>query len=343
MKINRNLDKSKLEQSMHRSIDSVLDKVTPYRKHRILSKKYITVFTSFVILITMSIVGLYMNQTETNNPYNPPISNTETLSTYQSTRLAEVSYISGMLISETFTVKNNTMFLSSPDTTEFEDSINEFNIYFDMLIPFLEDENFESNIEVVEGNEEYSTIITFTEGENQFTFYVNVVEEDLTGVLHINNLTLDVSGSFISNEEEVELKLKASNNEDYVEIEYKVESKNEIERKYKIKQSINNIETEKEIKVEFEETETKVEIKDNEDSYQLKKELEDGAYIYKLEYEVNGISGEVKIIENNIDGVITYTYIIEEDGKQRKEIELDKPNKETNHHYNQQEIKKHSI
>lgn len=335
MKINRTISEEQLNRSKQKAMDFVMEEIKPLQKRSftLSLSKYKYVLTSLVVIIALATLSLL------NNPNIPTPPSGEVLSLYESERLAEFSYISGNLISSSFSLsESHTMFLSNEDETEFETNIDEFNVYFDMLKAFLEDDNFEDSVLVTEGNDEYTSKITFTEDSQDFTFYVNLNDDELEGILIIDDVTLTVTGTFFSNEEEVELKLKAQNNNDYIEIEYKIESKDEIERKYEIKQSINNVVSEKEIKIEFGDNETKVEIKDNEDTYELKKELEEGVYIYKLEYEVNGVSGEVRILEVESNGVITYNYIIEEDGKEPKEIEKDDPDndeeEETNYSNN---------
>lgn len=321
--MNRTIHQTQLLESKNKTINFVMDEIDSYAKKSIFSfHTYKYVLTTLILIIAVVIVGL----TQTNNPTIP---NTGVvLGHYESQRIAEVSYISGSLISHSFTVSNR-MFLSDLEESEFEGNIQEFNLYFDMLQAFLNDGNFEDQITVTELEEsEYITQITFMEDNQEFIIHLNQTEEVIEGVLITNGQTFELIGTLKETETELQIKLKASNGNDYIEIEYKIESDDEIERKYEIKQNINGIYKEKEIKVEFGETETKVEITENEDSYELKSEVEEGQLVYKLEYKIGESEGEVTIIPFEDEfGNITYQYIIDE-GDYHKEIELEDPDEE---------------
>ena len=70
----------------------------------------------------------------------------------------------------------------------------------------------------------------------------------------------------------------------------------------------------------------KIDVKDGEDSYTFKQETEDeGEVEYKLTYNVDGVSGTVKITEyTNELGEVVYEYKISE-GNRERDVERGRP------------------
>ncbi len=152
-------------------------------------------------------------------------------------------------------------------------------------------------------------------------------EFQLVGLMVIDGVSYELVGAneIEENEQKMWFETKETNDsENHVRVEIKNE---EGEQKFEVETVLNGVNKQAEIKFEQEEDETKVELKlingENESEYEFKKELEDGENTYKFEYNINGVEGEVKIIENiDQEGNKTYQYEIEENGKSK---EIGKP------------------
>lgn len=150
------------------------------------------------------------------------------------------------------------------------------------------------------------------------------VEE--TTVLGASDLSDTATEADDETKTEAKMELIARNGDDYIEITYKVETEgSESETKFEIEKFINGIESEANIKIEVDADEYKVEIEDGNDYYELKQESEDEGTVYKLAYEVNGVEGEIKIIETENElGETVYVYEIKE-GDMEKEVDQEEP------------------
>lgn len=327
-KLNRKIDEQKVNESKSRTIDFVMNEInsSSRRSFRFSLRKNILV--SALSLFVLTLVSIFAFDIFDGGTINPPT--TVKLTTFESEKLAELSYISGRLFVANFSMKENSiMKLSDTDKTEFENNIDEFNTYFDMLKVFLDNDEFSNDviIEVIE-NSDYDTSISFNVDGKMYTFLVKVIDEKISGELTINNQTLVVEGKYSESDNELKLELLANNGSDYIKINYKTETVDEIEKKYEIEQFIDGVLTTKEIKISIESDEQKVEIKENDNSYELKKEKEGSLVVFKLFYEIDDQKGEVEIHET-IDntGTTIYSYKISE-GEKYKEIDLDDPDED---------------
>ncbi len=140
----------------------------------------------------------------------------------------------------------------------------------------------------------------------------------------------------IDNEEQ--MVLTAYNGDDFVKVVYKVEtSDEETETKFTLTSNIANVEREVFMKISIEENEYKVSIEEDGNEYTFKREIEDGETTYKLEYDVNGVEGEVKIIETVNDlGKIVYEYQIKE-GDKSSTVEIEEPDHHSDEHEDENE------
>lgn len=326
-KLQRSIDPITMEQSKQRTINRVMNRIED-QKQTSFSFKYIlrpALVPALVLIIALVI--LFNGPTEVNPP-NPP---TGDISAFESEKIAEISYISSSFIGSSITVSTNALqFLADTDETEFETENDTFNVYFDTLRVFLNDD-FSSLITVTELTDEaFDYLITFDVNGHPYQYYLSRDGDTITGELVINAQIFTVTGSIEETIEdgvvvETTFEIQAISGSDYVHIEYKTESEDEIETKYTITSRINNVEKEQEIKISHEEDESSVEIQDGENQYTLQKELENGVIEYKLEYQINGVEGEAKIIERvDTNGNTTYAYQIKE-GDVEKEIEKGKP------------------
>ena len=121
----------------------------------------------------------------------------------------------------------------------------------------------------------------------------------------------DDDGDEIDDEEtEQKMVLTAYNGDNFVQVTYKIETDNEeTETKFALVSYIDGIEKEVFMKISIEDNEFKITIEEDENEYTFKREVEDGETTYKLKYKVNGVEGEVKIIEYINDlGETVYEY-----------------------------------
>ncbi|QMS84812.1 hypothetical protein [Candidatus Xianfuyuplasma coldseepsis] len=325
-KLQRQIDPIKMEQAKERTIHSVMSRIESSQTS--FSIKYILrpAFVPALILI-FALIILFNGPTE----ITPPDDNTTVISAFNSEKLAEISYISSSFIGSSITVINPALqFLADIDETEFEAENDTFNVYFDTLRVFLNDD-FASLITVTELTDStYDYLITFDVNGHPYEYYLTEEDGNITGELIINAQTFIVTGTIEEEKEdgvvvEKTITINAENGSDYVRIEYQTESEDEVETEYTIQSRINNVEKNQTINISLEDDESRVEIHDGDNQYTLKKELENGVIEYKLEYQINGVEGEAKIIESvGTNGETTYSYQIKE-GDIEKEIEKGKP------------------
>ena len=120
--------------------------------------------------------------------------------------------------------------------------------------------------------------------------------------------------------------LTAYNGDNFVQVTYKIEVEDdETETKFTLVSYIDGIEKEVFMKISVEEDEYKITIEEEGNEFTFKREVEDEETTYKLKYKVNGVEGEIKIIETVNDlGETVYEYKIKE-GDVAKDVEKDEP------------------
>ena len=297
-KLNRNIDEQRMNESKMNTIDYVMETISVTKEKRFslsFTKLRLALMLSIIVIAVVSILVLDPFSTTPPAPSAPVV-----LTTFETEKLAELSYLSGRLIASSFSVNNQSslMRLGDYDETEFEANIDEFNTYFDMLKVFLDDDAFSNSVTVTSLEEgDYDTSIEFYVDGKLYTFLVIVIDDEISGQLTINSQVFSVEGKYEETDTELSMELIASSGNDYIKIKYKTENEDEIEKKYEIEQYIDGIERIKEIKVSIENDEQKVEITEDNDSYELKKEIEDTIVVYKLSYEIDGVEGEVEICD----------------------------------------------
>jgi hypothetical protein len=148
---------------------------------------------------------------------------------------------------------------------------------------------------------------------------------EINGLIVIDGVEFILEGAREIEDDEVKTWFKTqdfSRSGDYVHVISKVEDD---EQKFDIRTSVNGVETRTRIKFEQDDEETKVDLRvengETESRYQFKKETEDGVTFYKFQYEIGNVKGQVKVFETTDElGNVTYTYKVQENGKQ-KDIE----------------------
>jgi len=284
----------------------------------------------------------------------------EVLSSRES--LATLSYLSGSLIDldTTDPVLSNTLnYLSTTDETEVEGELDIVNEYMDRLKDLMDNgtESFGNAVEALSDNPLYALMITFTVDTEQYVIYYNIdpLTFEISGILLIGDIeyVIEVSNSLMDkddledddddmdnedddddldnenehdDEDEQKMVLTAYNGENYVVVTYKVEQDDEeLETKFHLVSFIDGIEKEVYLKISIEDDEYKIKIEEEDNEFTFKREIEDGEITYKLEYEVNGVEGEVRIIEKvNELGETVYEYRISE-GEHSNTVEKDEP------------------
>jgi len=320
--MNRSITQQQLDFSRDKNIDAVVQSVSQTQSKSIFSMfilkpKYITAFVLMIaVVLTVTFGDFGSNSNPTDDP-DASIVNELALNENTVQTLTELSYISGSLISNGFTVSSDVFIqLAAPiRKTEIGTNIEEVNSYFDMLKVFLEDDPFGDSIVVEELiDEEYQSKITFTSEGNEFAFYINIEDQDIEGVLYIDDVMYTVEGKQVEEETSSKLQLKASNGNDYVDVEYKKDAEDlETTQKFHVETSFDGVITEKDIKVTMEDGSLKVTIEDLYAKYNLKKNTEDDEGTYKLDYTIDGEKSRASIYEDvDVDGNPVYRYEIRE-------------------------------
>jgi len=327
MKYNRNIDSQMLSNSKEKTIHTVMDRIYSTKKQPFfrVNIRLVGAVLSFALVFVFS-YSLFLN-----NP-TPPVVGVE-LTEYSTEKIVETTYLSGNIIAYSVRQANtlslvplSMLFLDNGETTEFEQKIDDFNQYFDMLKVFIDDASFQENV-VVETLTEglYKTKISYTVDTKFYEFYLNIENTQLEGILLIDSVEFDVTGELIDTDSLFSLKIKAMNLNDFIEINYQTQTKDELQKQYEIKQSLNGIYLEREVSVEFEDDKVKVKIHEGDDEYKLEQFSRDGSIIYFLEYKINESEGEVYITEtlNSFNKTI-YSYDISENGIE-KDIDKEDP------------------
>lgn len=270
--------------------------------------------------------------------------------------IATLSYLSGSLIDldTTEPIVVIPTRLSDTEETEIETELDVINVYVDRLKELMENgtDSFGNAVEAVSDNPLYASMITFTVNEEVYVLYYNIDEVtfEITGILVMGDVeyTIEVSNSLLdkddldddddleegdqdknldNEESERKMVLTAYNGDNYVVITYKSETEeDETTTKFHLVSYIDGIEKEVFLKISMEDNHYKIDIEENGNEFTFKKNVEDGVTVYKLKYEVNGVEGEIKIIEKTNDlGETVYEYQIKE-GDISSTTEKDGPN-----------------
>ena len=328
--MNRMIEDKKIEQSKNLVINNVMDQLDEYQsKKRLIPRRKLYFVFSMMFAAALLFVGLISSDLFNQNPIAPtPV---ELLNDAQSEQVATIGYISTALLSHdvqlsmnNFMVSSNFDLLAQLNELEIEENIDEFHVYFNMLLPFFEEDPMNDVVITELIDSDYEQELVFNVQDDEYILYVNVDGTVFSGMLIRNGVEYTITGEIEQYEEELQLKFTASNESGFIKVEYKYQEGSE--KKFEITQNLNGIEVEKELKVSFEGTEYSVELSENEDSYEISREVSNGQVVYELEYEVNGQEGEAVITEQVDEfGNITYHYAIDEDGE---EIEFEKEDEE---------------
>lgn len=318
-KLNRDIDETRMNQNKAKTIDFVMDEIKPVaRKSFKLNRKMILSMSLSVFLVLF----MFTLNTGKDNPDNPGI----VLNAASVERVSEATYITGNLLASEILLESHTLrFLADEDVFDFENDIDEFNAYFDVLKVFLDEDPIDTPIITEYNGEAYQNSIRYHVEGTAYLFNLNYDGTNVDGELIINNIRYQVSGTITETDDDTEVDLESRSGSNYINLKYTKQLDVESETKYEIESSINGVQREKEIKVTIGATESKVEIHENENEYSLKKEMEGNQVKYKLEYSIGEIEGEAEITERTVNGEKQYTYSIDEDGK-HKEINKQNPN-----------------
>jgi hypothetical protein len=203
--------------------------------------------------------------------------------------------------------------------TRFNDNSSQFDDYFQMLKPFIDEEDF-SQFQVEQlNNETYDYRINYNIDGQNYIFELSGDEDgNIIGQMLVKNITFQVSGFIKDEENQLEVEIMANANEDYISIEYKHEKESdESNKEYYIEEYINGQYKERTIEIKRENDEVSLELTENSNYYELTKEISD-IITYKLEYEIDGVEGEGTITEIIVNDEVFYRYHIEEDGEEEE-------------------------
>ncbi|MCK5731546.1 MAG: hypothetical protein KAH13_00860 [Tenericutes bacterium] len=325
MKYNRYIDEQKLNNSKQQSINFVMEKVLYIKEKR-------NIFSNFKVVgasLTLALVVVLSYFMFLSNPTLP----IPELSEFSQEKIVETSYLTGNVLAHsvnqatTLSAMSLSFMYVIDSETEFEQDIDNFNLYFDMLTVFIDDTDFNKNvsIEYLDGIE-YDVLISYVIDSNIYAFYLKIDNTILSGVISINQKEYIVKGELVDLENNFSLKLKAESIDDYIEIEYQTETKEETQKQFHIEQNINGVYLEREIQIKYADNLVKIEISDGNGEYKLEQFSTGDVTVYYLEYNINDSEGEVFITESVDEFNNTqYHYDITEEGIE-KEFDLEDPN-----------------
>ncbi|MGE4572112.1 MAG: hypothetical protein AB7E09_05140 [Candidatus Izemoplasmatales bacterium] len=322
MKYNRDIDEHKIHEAKIRNMDYVLNHIEEKKSiFSIFTQVRFKLVLSTFSFILMIIIGISLfNQPDRPLP-NPVISVVE-MSHEDQQKIVETTYLSGNIIVNSLQPSISAMAYYEL-STKFKDYSQSFDQYFQMLKPFIDQEDF-STFEVIELEDDtYDYLINYQVQSETYSFkYSHLNSSSIIGQMIVRDITLNVTGKIEKDDESLEVEILAESGQDYIKIAYesKIES-DESKKEYQIEEMINGIFRNIEIDLKYENNEVKLEMTENENSYELTKEIGD-TITYKLEYDIDGVEGEGKITESVVDGQIIYRYMIEE-GDIEEEYEFD--------------------
>ncbi len=324
MKYNRYIDEQKLNNTKEQNINLVMGKILYKKERRNIFSNFKIVGTSLSLALVV-VLSYFMF-------FNVPILPTIELSEFSKEKIVETSYLTGNVMAHSITqatalsVMNLSVMYLVDSETEFEQDIDNFNLYFDMLKVFIDDSDFNKDVTIEYFEQgEYDILISYTIDSNIYAFYLNIQDTTLSGIININQKQYIVEGELVDIENNFSLKLKAESGNDYIEIEYQTETKEETEKQFEIKQDINGVYIEREIQIKYEDDSVKVEMNDGNGEYKLEQFSSGAESVYYLEYNINDSEGEVFITESIDEFDNTqYHYDITEDGIEQQ-FDLDDP------------------
>jgi hypothetical protein len=317
MNFNRDIDEQRINQAKSRTIEYVLDNVAQKTSiFSIFSSIKFKLVLSAMVLVFAVIIGISLFNPTT--PSTRPVLAINELSQEEQQVIVETSYISGNIIVNALRPSLEAMSFKEAKT-RFNDNSSQFDDYFQMLKPFIDEVDF-SQFQVEQLNDEtYDYRINYNIDGQNYLFDLSGDEEgNINGQMLVKNITFQVSGFIKDEENELEVEIMANANEDYISIEYKHEKESdESNKEYYIEEYINGQYKERTIEIKRENDEVSLELTENSNYYELTKEISD-IITYKLEYEIDGVEGEGTITEIIVNDEVFYRYHIEEDGEEEE-------------------------
>jgi hypothetical protein len=313
MKYNRDIDEQRIQESKARTMQYVLDHIEEKRSIRsIFTQVRFKFVLSAMSLLLIAIIGVSLFIDQPTPPAVQTISVVQ-LSQDEQQKLVETSYISGNIILHSLQPSLEAMAYREM-STKFNDRSEEFDDYFQMLKPFIDEVDF-SDFQVTELiDQTYDYQIIYNVDGSNYVFNLSMDETSIIGEMIVRGITLAVEGKIEKDDTSLEIEILAQTATDYIRISYESEiESDETSKEYIIEESINGLYKERTIEINRENDEVKVEMTENGNYYELTKEIGDQV-IYHLEYEIDGVEGEGSIQEINNNGTIIYRYDIEEDG-----------------------------
>ncbi|QLY39792.1 hypothetical protein HF295_02500 [Hujiaoplasma nucleasis] len=322
MKYNRDIDEHKIHEAKIRNMDYVLNHIEEKKSiFSIFTQVRFKLILSIFSFIIMIVIGISLFDQPDKPQPNPVVSVVE-MSHEDQQKIVETTYLSGNIIVNSLQPSISAMAYYEL-STKFKDYSQSFDQYFQMLKPFIDQEDF-STFEVIELEDDtYDYQINYQVQEETYSFkYSHLNSTSIIGQMIVRDITLNVTGKIEKDDESLEVEILAESGQDYIKIAYesKIES-DESKKEYQIEEMINGIFRNIEIDLKYENNEVKLEMIENENSYELTKEIGD-TITYKLEYDIDGVEGEGRITESIVDGQIIYRYMIEE-GDIEEEYEFD--------------------
>jgi len=306
-KMNREIDENMLNIIEERSIDNVLEKVTPKRKRVPNGFSKLSMIAA-LLLVIISI------------PYLSKINDTLPDLTIDQQELSMASVLAANLLSEQLSLDEDyTLMFLADDVYEIDNELDHVNLYFDKFKSLMNDENLTTSLNLKRSSiSSYEYQLNFEAYNLSYQLHFNFNDGDINGLLKSNNGDYTINGAFVQQGENSSFTIKAQSGSNYIELirdEKNEDSESKLE--LRINERINTRLSNKEVVIKTEESEEVITVNENGNSYKIKAQVNE-EYQYRLEYQFNGINGVLEINESVDDeGNQSYSYRITENGKSK--------------------------
>ena len=333
-KLHVDIDQNKMNQSKTRTIQQVMATIDMQQEAKAAKRRF-RLSKESLIFAFLLVIGLFVMISVGDGNVSIEIK------AYETEEIANVSYLTAGMISMSSTVNELTVstsimqlgMIDALNVTDFEDNIDTFNCYFDMLRVYVDQVDMQEVIVFEElTNHELEYKLSYVLDNQLHEFYIIQIKSRIIGELLIEGVVYQVEGSLEEKENEIGLQITAFNGEDFVSVAYSDDMDNETDKTYHIEQKIGDVVTNREISIRADGAETKVYIKEDNAEYEISKTVLAEGVIYEVVYKVGNQEGEVEILIT-IDefGNEVFIYGISEDGEEI-EIELEDPDEDDEHH-----------
>ena len=206
-KMNREIDENMLNIIEERSIDNVLEKVTPKRKRVPNGFSKLSMIAA-LLLVIISI------------PYLSKINDTLPDLTIDQQELSMASVLAANLLSEQLSLDEDyTLMFLADDVYEIDNELDHVNLYFDKFKSLMNDENLTTSLNLKRSSiSSYEYQLNFEAYNLSYQLHFNFNDGDINGLLKSNNGDYTINGAFVQQGENSSFTIKAQSGSNYIEL-----------------------------------------------------------------------------------------------------------------------------